>query len=346
MLISIIMPIYNAENYLEAAIQSVLDQSYLNFELILIDDCSNDRSACISKAFADKDSRIKFFKNEFNMGICATRNKGIACSKGEYVTFLDNDDELDKDFLLENSELLNREEADVVRFGRTLIDINKSGDILRTSQSVFFNESVKLFTTEDKYNQYHFFKKNNLLLNVWNGLYKKSVIDEHNLLFDETMKFGSEDAKFSYQFFSVCQNLIINPKSYYIHYRRDSFSTSRKYSVNKIESIVKTAQIESEIWQRINDEQERKYINDYKLQYIKIIISSQLLHEDCNLTLRQKKIMLKQITDEAVLKLDGKFIKNIFSLDGILEFLIRKRRITLLFFMYSGYKKIRGEKWN
>jgi len=346
MLVSLIMPIYNSKLYLKAAIESVLAQSYNDFELLLIDDGSSDLSQSIAKEFESKDSRIKFFQNEYNLGICGTRNKGIVLSKGEYISFLDNDDELDGNFLLDNVRLLQKKNADAVKFGRVLVDISKTGDVLRRSETIFFNYKEELFTNKSKYDYYHFFKKNNLLLNVWNGIYKRKVIVENNLIFDESMKFGSEDANFSYDFFSVCGNIIINPNCYYIHYRRDLTSTSRKYHLNKISSILETAKTESLIWKQIDDECELNYIDDYKLQYIKIIISNQLLHKECDLTKKEKMAVIKQMINSETLKIADTSLAKRFTLDSILRFLIKRGNIGMILYMYSVYKLVGGEKWN
>jgi glycosyltransferase involved in cell wall biosynthesis len=346
MLVSIIMPIFNSREHLEKAIQSVLEQEYSDFELLLIDDCSSDGSADIAKSYARKDARIKFFQNDENSGICATRNRGINYSSGEYITFLDDDDELTKDFLSDNVRLLKKQTADAIKFGRVLIDINKSGVVLRKKETSFYNEHEKEFTSESKYNCYHFFKKNNLLLNVWNGLYRRSVIEKHHILFDESMKFGSEDAKFSYEFFNACENISINPKSYYIHYRRDLSSTSRKYSKNKIDSILETARAESQIWQRITDEKEQKYIDTYKLTYIKTIISSQLLHRDCDLSIAEKKLILQRIIKNEALELKQETKEKAWSLNSLLKFLLKKEYVMLILYMYIGYKRFHGEKWD
>lgn len=91
-LVSIIMPMYNAGKFLSKSIESVLEQTYQNWELLLIDDGSKDDSIDIALAFMEKDSRIFLLKNEQNMGIAKTRNKGIEASKGQYIAFLDSDD--------------------------------------------------------------------------------------------------------------------------------------------------------------------------------------------------------------------------------------------------------------
>lgn len=95
-LLSIIVPAYNGEKYLEKCITSIIDQSYKNLEIILIDDKSPDLSGEICEKFAMKDDRIKVFHNKENMGIYGTRNKGISIASGDYVTFVDDDDYIEK----------------------------------------------------------------------------------------------------------------------------------------------------------------------------------------------------------------------------------------------------------
>lgn len=90
-LISVIMPAYNAEKYIEEAINSVIHQTYSNWELIIVDDCSKDGTACKIRPFLE-DSRISYLKNESNRGVSFTRKRAVEAAKGEWVAFLDSDD--------------------------------------------------------------------------------------------------------------------------------------------------------------------------------------------------------------------------------------------------------------
>ena len=91
-LVSIIMPSYNAENYIAESIQSVLHQTYSNWELIITDDCSNDQTPAIVQSFCRQDSRIDFVIAQQHSGIAGTRNQCLSRAKGRFVAFLDNDD--------------------------------------------------------------------------------------------------------------------------------------------------------------------------------------------------------------------------------------------------------------
>lgn len=98
-LVSIIMPAYNAERFIEKSIESVLHQSYKNWELLIINDFSKDSTQTIIENYLKKDNRIKLFNQENNRGVAESRNKGIKISKGKYIAFLDSDD------LWENNKL-------------------------------------------------------------------------------------------------------------------------------------------------------------------------------------------------------------------------------------------------
>ena len=96
-LVSVIMPVYNAEKYLDRSISSIINQTYDNLEILLIDDCSTDNSYNILKEYAKKDKRIKVFHNQENQHVSETRNVGIRNSTGKYLYFIDSDDFIDND---------------------------------------------------------------------------------------------------------------------------------------------------------------------------------------------------------------------------------------------------------
>ena len=97
-LISIVVPIYNVDNYLRQCLDSIQNQTYQNFECLLINDGSPDNSADICREYVSKDARFRYFEKE-NGGVASARNLGIKYSKGKYITFIDSDDWVDLDYL-------------------------------------------------------------------------------------------------------------------------------------------------------------------------------------------------------------------------------------------------------
>lgn len=129
-LISIILPTYNGAKWIEKSIQSVIDQSYTNWELLVIDDGSTDDTSDIVSSMFVKDSRIRYIRNEVNLGIQKTLNKGIRESKGEYIARIDDDDLWsDTDKLKKQIEFLEQN-PDHVLIGTGVIIVNENGDEL------------------------------------------------------------------------------------------------------------------------------------------------------------------------------------------------------------------------
>ena len=130
-LISIVLPVWNGERYLEQALDSILNQSYKNFELIIINDCSTDASLSIVRSFAERDSRISIFNNELNLKLPASLNKGFSLARGSYFTWTSDDNLLGLDFLKTLLHELLTSEADLVYSDFNSIDDN--GKLLNIS---------------------------------------------------------------------------------------------------------------------------------------------------------------------------------------------------------------------
>lgn len=122
-LVSIVMPAYNCEKYIVGAINSVLAQTYQNWELLVIDDESKDNTFKIVNEFGDKDSRIRPIKNKKNMGVSATRNRGIEIAVGEWVAFLDSDDMWSPAKLEKQLNLAKQNSAEFLFTGSSYINI-------------------------------------------------------------------------------------------------------------------------------------------------------------------------------------------------------------------------------
>lgn len=114
--VSIIMPLFNAEKYLPEALQSILNQTYKDYELLCIDDCSTDRTRNIVEAFRERDIRIKILVNEEHLGAGPSRNKGLKTAKGKYILFLDGDDIFEEELLEKAGGAMEKYQADLVLF--------------------------------------------------------------------------------------------------------------------------------------------------------------------------------------------------------------------------------------
>lgn len=128
-LISIITPSYNSEKFIKETIESVLNQTYKNWEMLIIDDCSSDSSPELIKEYCRKDERIKYLKNKKNSGPAISRNLGLDNSKGEYIAFLDSDDIWFKEKLQIQMEYIIKNKADVLHNNYYFCDEN--GNVIK-----------------------------------------------------------------------------------------------------------------------------------------------------------------------------------------------------------------------
>ena len=195
-MVSVIIPVYNAEKYLTQCLQSVAEQTYRDLQVIVIDDGSTDGSLLIAEAFAAKDGRFAVLKQK-NSGQAAARNRGLEKATGEYICFVDADDFLDSDYI------------------QTLVGNIGDKDVLQTGYIRTDENGVSLFTRMPR----HFYQ----FTVPWARLYRRDKI--HNLSFSEGMIY--EDVVFSMALWSLKPSYTIMPYKGY-HYRRNSLSTTAK----------------------------------------------------------------------------------------------------------------------
>lgn len=230
--ISVIVPVYNSEEYLPDTAANILNQSFEEFELILVDDGSKDRSGKICDELAQKDKRVKVIHKQ-NGGICSARNCALKLAKGEYIAFCDNDDMYLPGLLKDNYELAKKHNADVVRYSRKYQTV-RDGKVVTEEITAF---DAGAYSREEFNKNYY-----NISLAgeaVWSGIYKREFLEKHNLTFDESMKFGYEDVDFITRLYLCSPSLVMNPKMYYVWVMRYAHSTSGKTDLNNILSLLK-----------------------------------------------------------------------------------------------------------
>lgn len=234
-LISIIIPVYNVEKYIEDCITSVITQSYNNLELILVDDGSTDKSYAICESFCKKDRRIKL-ETVNRGGVSAARNIGIEKSKGEYLLFVDSDDNLLPDALLHYVDNVNQTNADIVKSGWEAHYYD--GRIITHSQKedVLMNDCSNYFTLVQA-TQYSTF--------IWNTLFARCIISD--IRFDTSLCW-LEDHIFSYHCFLKSKSFALIKDVTYRYMVRKRLSLS---SVKDPYMICEAANKEIRLKQRI-----------------------------------------------------------------------------------------------
>ena len=207
--VSIIVPVYNSEKYLANCIESVLNQTYGFFELLLIDDGSTDRSGQICDEYRTKDSRIRVFHKE-NGGVSSARNVGLEIALGDYLTFLDSDDGLDLDTLESLVHLMQlNPSVDLIDF-----PICHFGPAGGRGRLVTVNEE-RIIRGELEKTKYWFYYPR---FESCGRLFKKSKIG--NLRFNTDLKVG-EDTVFFMNYYLYCDECIATPNGGYNYYYRE-----------------------------------------------------------------------------------------------------------------------------
>lgn len=143
--VSVIMPCFNAQAFLDEAIHSVVKQTYENWELLVLDDGSSDQSKEVALKWERKDNRVRLVPNEKNMGVSKTRNRGIDLSSSQWIAFLDSDDVWEEEKLERQVELAREHEAEFVFTACSIIDkdSNRRGEMTNIPELVTFNELQK-----------------------------------------------------------------------------------------------------------------------------------------------------------------------------------------------------------
>lgn len=222
--ISVIVPVYNVEKYLPQCIDSILKQDFLDFELLLIDDGSKDKSSLICDEYTRQDKRVKVFHKE-NGGVSSARNLGIDKAQGEFIAFIDSDDYIASDYL---STLL-KSTADLVITGYKQIGNDGS---LKTEYS--FSDSI---LEEHQIADYLASTLNIIPMRVpWDKLFKRTIIKEHNIRFNPLLRM-SEDAVFVQTYLLYCHTLALKSGTSYFYRLEPNVDQFFKYSLSEEEYI-------------------------------------------------------------------------------------------------------------
>lgn len=242
-LVSIVVPVYNVEKYLEDCIESLINQTYKNIEILLIDDGSKDKSPLICDKYKEIDNRIKVIHQE-NSGLSATRNVGISILKGYYVTFIDSDDYVDSNYV------------------KTLVDNIGENDLLTTGYVRVTNDKKCKFTMIPKNTEWEKLK----FCNVAGKLYKVSFLKNNKIIYEPNVKYA-EDLNFYLKIYSNSNNIKLYKYSGYF-YRESvgSIVVNKKYRetgdsiiyLKRLYKIIEDGKVD-----RFLDEQNKKMLLYY-----------------------------------------------------------------------------------
>lgn len=271
--ISIVITVYNVAQYLERCLNSVLAQTYQNFEIILVNDASTDGSATICKRFSSKNSRIRYFELQHNMGVSYARNFGLKQACGQYVGFVDGDDWIEKDMY---STLIDL----ITRYGTKLVACNFNvhklyddhliaTDIDVNGKDILFENTFDLLiyyvTSNDAY--------------LWNKLYSKELFDD--IVFPLGKDY--EDLYVMHKIYEKAEKMVVTRIPLYNYVLRQGSIVHKKLNFDKLFALIERHKDLSEKYCETIEKRCRKQIFRTLLSYVEDIESlqeNQMLTDD------------------------------------------------------------------
>lgn len=216
--VSVIIPVYNAEAYLERCLESVCNQTLKDIEIICVDDCSTDASSKILGEYAKKYKNLIFCHHKENQGESEARNSGVSLAKGEYLGFVDNDDEIDLNFYEKLYNKAKEKDSDIVKGQAVEISYDGHKHFIKQLAE---NGNKMLFLTY-----------------WWTAIYKRSLIVENNISFPTQHPLGG-DLLFLNKAVIAAKDLQVVNDVYYYYYRREDSGDSKILPEVKVKSALR-----------------------------------------------------------------------------------------------------------
>lgn len=219
--VSIIIPVYNAKEYLRRCLDSVCNQTLKDIEIICVNDCSTDNSLDILNEYAQKYKQLKIIDCRENKGESAARNIGLESAAGEYIGFVDNDDEIDLDFYEKLYNSAKEKNSDIAKGEVHIIDYDGSETYGNLNQKIAANNNELLYFA------YHW----------WTAIFKSSIINENAIRFIEGYPLGG-DVLFLNEVVLASNSIVLVDTVFYHYYRREDSGDSKILSFEKIKSVL------------------------------------------------------------------------------------------------------------
>ncbi len=232
-LISVIVPIYNVEKYLDACLKSIQDQTFSDFEVLLVNDGTPDNSTEIANRYVQNDDRFVLFNNK-NQGLSGARNFGLERAKGDYIAFIDSDDRINKEYLEKLYNAIKDADADVAICNFRLYYLNTgkekpSGSFFKDGRIYDRDKALKALLCDL-----------NMRFYVWNKLWKKSLFFDNNI---RMTKMYYEDIVVSSQFFTHIKKAVTVNYDGYIYTRAFSKYVEVSMSKSRINDYINTVPV-------------------------------------------------------------------------------------------------------
>lgn len=256
-LVSVIVPVYRVEEYIERCVQSIMDQDYPRLEIILVDDGSPDNCGRLIDEMADWDSRIRVIHKE-NRGVSSARNQGLSVAAGDYIAFVDGDDYLSEDCISYFVELAESSGCDMAISRNNFTSFEKN-QVAADNRSIVSPEYVMEALYLGRIN-----------VAVWNKLYRHDFIRAHALRFQEDIWYG-EGMLFNIECLQFLDRVALGERKVY-HQVLNQNSAMRKFSLESNYCGLRSLEIQKQKWIRKNEGIEKAFIH-HKRQFADSILS-------------------------------------------------------------------------
>lgn len=256
--ISVILPVYNVEQYVAKSIHSVLNQSYIDFELIVVIDGSKDNSEVIAREFEKTDLRVKVYTKP-NGGLSDARNYGLNMATGEFIYFLDSDDWIEPNLLEDNIKMLEDKNLDFIVFGFYQDNVDSNEQLIENIPHI--PENNEWINSEPIYFTPYML---NILGYAWNKIYRKGYLDKHQIKFTIGVSLV-EDILFNAKVYQYADRIVFNPKPYVHYIQRPVVTLTKQFHEQSFE------------WVKLKHEGLQEFLNAWSFDNKQEILASNLI---------------------------------------------------------------------
>lgn len=305
--ISVIVPLFNAEKYAKRCIESVLKQTYENFELILINDGSKDITGDICDDYAAKENRIKVI-HKINGGVSSARNAGLDIAKGEWITFLDADDWIEPNFFKIIDDSSDNSVDWIFAQWRTVWNNGLSNEINDYEKEAEYKNWDDIKDIWDK------IANKDICRCPWGKFFRRTIIEENKLRFDNTLKYG-EDTVFNYQYLTKIKGLKLNNSkdAHYIFHQIFGVLAVKKYKCTP-QGITTTRNKIFSIFYKENMQ---------NIKFERLFFFGFTMMEHCYLGKKDEKIRRDYYKGEIQKKLEKRCLSSINFYDRIMYYIFK-----------------------
>lgn len=314
-IVSVIIPIYNVENFIDRGISFLLTQTYKHFEIILIDDGSTDGSLKRCQYWAKRENRIKVLHQE-NQGAGGARNTGIDNANGKYIYFFDIDDNISKELIERNVTIMESYEVDLVVFGYKSVETKYKSETVVSFPHGIINSNAEL---RDKFIELFILKMNGF---PWNKFYRKSFLDKFKIRFENQRI--QQDEVFNLKVYHYLDKAYISSDVLYIYYIYNNGNTRSRFIPNRFDIYKSVRQHFEELkdfW-KLKDQRLDNYLNHRFYQSVMVCLFFNISHPMSTFTKQQKRTEINRIMDDPQTKESFEYAKK--NINGIEQRLYRK----------------------